>query len=628
MHDYVGFTLILINILFWLIFLVANFYEVPLRKEMKRVLNKKQLTKRSSKEPRSFDDTCELIEESLQSLNISLDTKDHKEERNYLFDYQNGHFSLTVPRNGEQNMRLLFPGIVSTELDNIDSVRIVCNDLNVHNTDVHAFYHVVGEENKIIIHLASDFPCTLSDAEFLQHFKLAAENCFLLRKAGVDYLDKLLENASQYNVPDVEYRYYQNDAIEQMIAEMELSHSTECLQKKNSAAPAVPRLDIHNLLRHLIPTGDYRITEMEIICDGHIAHLTNERLIRNYNPATPLVSLSTNDEGEETATFTHSEATLIVRYLYDADFTAQVPAQSVVLRLKAERTTPQALYYSLVWLMPYNVPGHSKGKSFVNARKHPLAGRMMLSYDLIPMSQKRAEFKYMRADAIDKYNEGKGDDCTPEQRLIYGLEGHGYIYDLYWGKRMLREKRYFEATLHLERAWNALNASFLHKDKRHQDVFYQTSHLLGLSLYELGLYKEAYYYLQQTEALYNTSYTQTLINCMTAMGDVRTLKFVQDYIAQIETYFSKRDEEEEEDKDTPQYLEKFLDFLRRREIYLDIEQGFLDEAEKQCKKMLEEDANSDFALTELAHLQEMRAEGTKKNGLQSDDGNLNLWNED
>ena len=50
----------------------------------------------------------------------------------------------------------------------------------------------------------------------------------------------------------------------------------------------------------------------------------------------------------------------------------------------------------------------------------------------------------------------------------------------------------------------------------------------------------------------------------------------------------------------------FRDFLRRRKVYVLVEVGRLDDAEKLCQELLKEPMNSDYALGELAYIQQLK----------------------
>jgi len=78
-------------------------------------------------------------------------------------------------------------------------------------------------------------------------------------------------------------------------------------------------------------------------------------------------------------------------------------------------------------------------------------------------------------------------------------------------------------------------------------------------------------------------------------------------------------EMEAEGGDVPEHLTELLNFLRRREVYIEIDRGYLDEAETICKEMLNEPENSDYALSELAYLQKLRGSGVKSRGPSPED---------
>ena len=87
-------------------------------------------------------------------------------------------------------------------------------------------------------------------------------------------------------------------------------------------------------------------------------------------------------------------------------------------------------------------------------------------------------------------------------------------------------------------------------------------------------------------------------------GDFRAARVVDDLIEGVNNTLKEDDSESGPSQD----VLDFLDFLRRRKVYLQVERNELDEAEEECKKMLEEPNNNSFALTELAYIQSIRRE--------------------
>ena len=57
----------------------------------------------------------------------------------------------------------------------------------------------------------------------------------------------------------------------------------------------------------------------------------------------------------------------------------------------------------------------------------------------------------------------------------------------------------------------------------------------------------------------------------------------------------------------PEHVQKLLSFLKRRHGYSLIEFGKLDEAEKVFKSLLDDPTSQDYAVSELAYIQKLKA---------------------
>ena len=66
-----------------------------------------------------------------------------------------------------------------------------------------------------------------------------------------------------------------------------------------------------------------------------------------------------------------------------------------------------------------------------------------------------------------------------------------------------------------------------------------------------------------------------------------------------------RDDEREVDE----RIYHFLDFLKRCYVLLSIDRHYLNDAEKDCQEMIEENHNIEFAQKELERIQSMRESG-------------------
>lgn len=560
----------------------------------------------------SADDLEEVVENTLNSLNVVYSKEtDEDGDRTYSFDYQDGLFYLSIDSVAERGMRLIFPGFASTPLDNIDSMRIMCNETNSRSSFVQAAYSIKQEENETVAHLTARLPPTTDNTAFAREFQLAARDCFVLRKIASDRLDYLVRTAHEMQTSDLEYSNACSENTETLLHNIELMQHDPQSGQWLMHNVAKSQLSVKSILRFIHPSPTGRIISLEAHAGDYTFSSTEESDILNYLIATPILG-GTWEEGEAVE-FKNKRATinLTLELFTQEEETEEKEAGAeltICLMLEAVKQTKDALLFRLTYCLPQHVAGRSVSSSPLEAAHQPLTGSLLLSYDLQDNSKKNAEFRYMWGEAQDKFAEQKVDECTPEQRLIGELSNPSVAFNLYWGHRFLREELFVEAAIRLERAEITLREEFRKLKKKERGKYYRVCYLLGLCYMKLNMYKEAYYYLNIAEDESNTDYIQAKIDCVIALKDVRAMKILKNMIDPLRERIQQSQAEEEE---VPEYVMDLFNFLRRREVFLNIEYGYLNEAEKLCKEMLEEPANADYALSELAHLQKLRAEGAK-----------------
>lgn len=548
------------------------------------------------------------VESVFNMLNVDFDAHSDDDEKNYRFDYQSGHFTLTCPRATSRGMRLLYPGFVSAPLDSIDSVRMMCNEANCRSYFVSAVYVVNDKENEVTAHLTARLAATSDPAVFMRDLKQAAGDCFGLHRFAAARLESMIEASHNFNISDFEYHFACDKATENILVETENWHTGERYGLVCASEACARRLSVNNVLSHIFSPLPGRFTHLEATADGYHVVLAEPGEILSYFIGEPLVGAVS--DGDTVDCFRNSRGFVYLQFeQFDPD--TENPdgvTLGVWLMLEAVKVTGERLFFRLTYTMPQHLSVLNVSRSAIEAVENPCSGSMLLSYDLVDCKKRRAEFRFMRLDAIDKYAEGKGGECSPEQQLIHGLTDKDAGYNIYWGHRLMREKLYLEASIRLGRAWSALNEEYPTLGRRDRSTYFRVCYLMGLCLMHLGFDKEACYYLRLTEGENNSDYFMALVNCMAKLRDPRVLNMVRHAMRPLSGHIH---ELQEEGGDVPEHLADLLNFLRRREVFIEIDRGYLDEAETICRQMLNEPENSDYALSELAYMQKLRGNGVK-----------------
>jgi hypothetical protein len=220
------------------------------------------------------------------------------------------------------------------------------------------------------------------------------------------------------------------------------------------------------------------------------------------------------------------------------------------------------------------------------------------AFDETPSEQKIEEYLYLREEAIEKVNNGKEDDLTELQHYLIQNINTSVGANFYWGEKVLEEKRFWDAIHYFTNVYNKLQEDWISGEinKEGKDVFFRSCFILGYCFCELHLFEKALYYLEIVWPIDN-AYKMEYINCLVNKRDFRGINVVQRELDRL--FKIKRSEWTAE-------LNYYYQFLRRREAYLFVDMLKLDEAEIICKEMLSEEENKDFALNELAYIQNLR----------------------
>ena len=172
-------------------------------------------------------------------------------------------------------------------------------------------------------------------------------------------------------------------------------------------------------------------------------------------------------------------------------------------------------------------------------------------------------------------------------------------YNMYWGQKLFHAGRYYEAILNMENVFNSYRELFFEMKGEHRQVFMEAAYKLGFCYNELGLYKQAFYYLDLIASDGNIRHTMELVNTMANSRDLRLFSYTEGVMEEIKRNFG--DEEA-----LPDNIKDLVNFLRRRRGYAYIDFNRLDKAEEIFTQMLSEEENADYAINELAYIKKLR----------------------
>jgi tetratricopeptide (TPR) repeat protein len=269
----------------------------------------------------------------------------------------------------------------------------------------------------------------------------------------------------------------------------------------------------------------------------------------------------------------------------------------LTIALTAEGDDSNSIYTRVtVTQVPRNA---SRMNSLSNESRQPRSVTMLIALDRSDDKKRQQEFDYMWSDAQLKARNGEKDSLTDDQLLLGQVRVADVAYNLYWGQRMFDAERFYEAILYLENVFNSYREDFFEMKHEHRQVFMEVVYKLGFCYNELGLYKQAFYYLDLIASDGNIRHTMELVNTMANSKDLRLFNYTEGVMEEVKRNFR-------EDDELPENIKDLINFLRRRRGYAYIDFNQLDKAEKIFTQMLNEEENADYAINELAYIRKLR----------------------
>lgn len=500
--------------------------------------------------------------------------KDDEGEKLFDFKYQGGSFRV-ITTSGSPTVEIFFSNFFQTEIENLQAVRYLCNKMNHRLRISKCIYTMDEEDNRIRVHASCGSLLLDEIPNNKEIFSELLESNFTIRETFVRDFEDI---KSEFKKTDFEKSVSERAREIFLLREQELNHQIEELRWH---LHDTKRLSLHELLATFYKMDKIELHQAYLVTDSMRVLTSKEAL--ELDLSSLLIGKSV--EGEYQLSNRH--ATLILFYN---------ETRVVTLDIRDEGESEFSFYFRItVCDPPLSIDRNVTLNSEMN---EPSSFSFLVAFDKKSAEAKRTEFNYMWQDAKDKITDGKMSEMNEEQRLICHCTFTDSAYNIYWGKRLANDKRYYEALLHLENAYHTQKQLFRSFDDDERDDFYELCYCIGFCYMELKLFKHAYYYLDYLFSLNRIRYTQEYINCLVNAHDFRALIIIDNSLDNLEL--------PDNPKDIELQLLDFIHFLRRRKGYALIDAGELDEAEKLFTSMLEDPKDKDYALEELAYIQSIR----------------------
>ena len=520
------------------------------------------------------------FEQFLKEYHTKCDIEQEANATIYNFEYQAAHFVAAI-RKQDDCIEVTYPNMATAPIGQLDLVRAKCNERNNSNILFKYSYSVDHENNVVSIHM-SFFNNKISTENLVHQLNAA----FHFQRDWYRDFDEAVSIAKDNDTLDLESELYKHQREMFMLRRLELKHQLD--SNAANIAAGTGTLPLWQMIETVAPLPQSLLLFMKVNTVDGQQLVNNVDEIRNYDLRHALVE----GQGKE-ARLIRDYAVLDLHYKQGHD---EQPRVSTIT-LTAEGEDDHSIYTRVtVTHVPRNA---SRMNSLSNEGRQPRSVSMLIALDRNNDKQRQQEFDYMWTDAKLKSKRGEQESLSEDQEMLSQVHVADVAYNLYWGQQLFHAERYYEAILHLENVFNSFRENFFEMKADHRRVFMEVAYKLGFCYNELGLFKQAFYYLDLMANDGNIRHTMELVNTLANSKDLRLFSYTEEVMEEVKRNFN-------EDDELPDNIKDFINFMRRRRGYAYIDFNQLDKAEKIFTQMLDEEDNADYAINELAYIKKLR----------------------
>ena len=524
-----------------------------------------------------------IVSKALKALNCVGEWQEEKDAAIIRFNFQSGHFGIRII-NKRPQVELSYLFFAEAEMSDVNIVRHVCNHFNL-NSDGPRFSYTLNEETNIIdLHIMT--PLLLDEDRAEEIVSTAMVDIFAWQNSFVRYLTEVKNDAKNSLTPDLEWAAKEVERDFFLLREQELRHQKKGADWRQNDKEAAT---LRQWMDKVFGFVDVVFSELIVITD-ELMTISDREAIATYNLSDSLIA---------NGAFVRQKAMLDLVFFLPAHPTTR---RRMTFSIQQADGCDDILYYQVVATL---LPLPSGIGRPLNSREVQVQSQaVLLAYDLRSTKQLQDEFVYMWKEAKSKMANGEENQLTEEQQMLAKVEHVDAARFVYRSRTLYRQKRYYEAIACLENAYRLMNPNYQRLSKAEKSVFSEVCYMLGFCYNELRQYDRAYYYLSLIIGLNHALYAQGYVNCLINLGDHRALMAIDSILEDLRSSLS-----EDEDDEIEHPLRPFLQFLYRRKSYVLIELRRLDEVEEILRQMMDDPESADFALDELAYIQQLREKG-------------------
>lgn len=207
------------------------------------------------------------------------------------------------------------------------------------------------------------------------------------------------------------------------------------------------------------------------------------------------------------------------------------------------------------------------------------------------------EAKYMVDDAMDKWNSGRHNQLTDEQRMVVDCVEPQYRTDLYWAHKYYNKKCYMQSLFYFSRVFGMVQNHMPSTDTALNDLYGRIAFSMALIYMQLSMFEQAFYYLHIARG---EGYGAIELGyCLQALNSPQAMDYVRDMHRDLAADLQK-----EENAGDEGLLSIYLQANRLLILSL-INKGSFFEAKSLLQDMKSQDFDTEFAEEKLALLEEM-----------------------
>ena len=520
------------------------------------------------------------FEQFLKAYNCTYQVDKDENAITYNFEFQAAQFVATI-RSQNDCVEITFPCMSVTDIDYLDLVRSKCNERNNSNILFKFSYTIDHEENRLNVHLS--FFNNSVNPELIAHELGAA---FHFQREWQRDLDNAIEASKDTSNHDLESDLYKFQREMYLIRRMEMNHQLD--HRASHIASGTSSLPLWQAMETVAPLPCAHLLFLTVNAIDGQQLIKDEEEMRNFDLRHVLVE----GMGKQ-ARLKRDYALLDLHYTQGED---KQPLMTTIA-LTAEGQDDQSIYTRVTITHP--VHNASRRNALSNENRQPHSVTMLIALDRSDDRQREQEFEYMWSDARLKARSEEKDSLSDDQKMLCQVSKADEAYNLYWGQRMFNNGRYYEAILYLENLFNSYREGFFEMSSDRRHMFIEVAYKLGFCYNELGLYKQAFYYLDLMASDGNIRHTMELVNALANSKDMRLFSYTEGVMEEVKRNFDN-------DNELPENIKDFINFIRRRRGYAFIDFNELDKAEKIFTAMLDEEENADYAINGLATIKKLR----------------------